>query len=169
MYCVHCKRTNVNMFLLELTVFGVTGVLCRAGLVSMIVCVTYKDWCQSVSFADYNDWWQRGVYAEDRDCCLYFLFFLLGLIPQSSLACVICCSVFGPNETTSGTSDVTSVFPVIGFPMSADQCVMFNYSFCTTQTLFNPLTTIILLTRSFYFQRCVFISTFPGVIHNQEY
>jgi hypothetical protein len=35
--CVQLKRTSVKVFLLELIVIGVTVVLCRAGLVSVIV------------------------------------------------------------------------------------------------------------------------------------
>ena len=68
-----------------------------------------QDWCQwlfvqptridarAFRFGDYSDWWQSGLYAEDRDWRLHFLFFLIGLIPQSSFACVICCSVFSPH------------------------------------------------------------------------
>ena len=36
-YCVQRKRTSVKVFLLELTVIGVTEVLCRTGLVSVTV------------------------------------------------------------------------------------------------------------------------------------
>jgi hypothetical protein len=37
MYCTQRKRASVKVFLLEITVIGVTEVLYRAGLVSVIV------------------------------------------------------------------------------------------------------------------------------------